>query len=44
MANTLCLFLLQALVNGVEYDTVVIKRTLGTPERVIPNSWTERIL
>ncbi|MDQ0243993.1 enoyl-[acyl-carrier protein] reductase II [Bacillus fengqiuensis] len=34
----------QALVNGSEYDTVVIKRTLGAPGRAIANSWTERIL
>ncbi|MFC3884262.1 NAD(P)H-dependent flavin oxidoreductase [Bacillus songklensis] len=34
----------QALVNGTEYDTVVIKRTLGAPARVIANDWTDRIL
>ncbi|MBM7703374.1 NAD(P)H-dependent flavin oxidoreductase [Metabacillus iocasae] len=34
----------QALVNGSEYDTVVIKRTLGAPARAIANSFTDQIL
>jgi len=34
----------QALVNGQEYDTVVIKRSLGAPARAVSNEWTERIL
>ncbi|MBO9130319.1 nitronate monooxygenase family protein [Bacillus sp. 165] len=33
-----------ALVNGSENDTVVIKRSIGAPARVIHNSWTEKIL
>lgn len=32
------------LVEGTETDTVVIKRTLGAPARVIANTWTEKIL
>ncbi|MBN8199422.1 MULTISPECIES: NAD(P)H-dependent flavin oxidoreductase [Bacillaceae] len=32
------------LVEGTENDTVVIKRTIGAPARVIANSWTEKIL
>ncbi|ETI66158.1 NAD(P)H-dependent flavin oxidoreductase [Neobacillus vireti] len=32
------------LVEGTETDTVVIKRTLGTPARALANSWTEKIL
>ncbi|MEH7436066.1 nitronate monooxygenase [Neobacillus drentensis] len=32
------------LVEGSESDTVVIKRTLGTPARAIANSWTDKIL
>jgi enoyl-[acyl-carrier protein] reductase II len=32
------------LVEGAEYETVVIKRTLGAPGRAIANSWTEKIL
>jgi NADH:quinone reductase (non-electrogenic) len=32
------------LVEGSENDTVVIKRTLGSPARAIANSWTEKIL
>ncbi|MBU8877662.1 nitronate monooxygenase [Bacillus sp. FJAT-29790] len=32
------------LVNGSESDTVVIKRSIGAPARVIANSWTDRIL
>lgn len=34
----------QRLVEGAELDTVVIKRTLGTPARAIANTWTEKIL
>lgn len=34
----------QALVNGSEHDTVIIKRSLGAPARAIRNSWTEKIL
>ncbi|PLR97437.1 NAD(P)H-dependent flavin oxidoreductase [Bacillus sp. T33-2] len=32
------------LINGTENDTVVIKRSLGSPGRAIANSWTETIL
>jgi len=32
------------LVEGTESDTVVIKRTLGSPARAIGNTWTEKIL
>lgn len=32
------------LVEGAEYETVVIKRTLGAPGRAIATSWTEKIL
>ncbi|GLB60359.1 nitronate monooxygenase [Cytobacillus sp. NCCP-133] len=32
------------LVEGSENDTVVIKRTIGAPARVIANTWTEKIL
>ncbi|RLQ95902.1 NAD(P)H-dependent flavin oxidoreductase [Falsibacillus albus] len=34
----------QALINGSENDTVVIKRSLGTPARAITNSWTDKII
>ncbi|MFJ7730096.1 NAD(P)H-dependent flavin oxidoreductase [Neobacillus sp. NPDC097160] len=34
----------QRLVKGTESDTVVIKRTLGSPARAIANTWTEKIL
>jgi NADH:quinone reductase (non-electrogenic) len=34
----------QALLEGGENDTVVIKRSLGAPARAISNEWTERIL
>ncbi|WP_027408281.1 NAD(P)H-dependent flavin oxidoreductase [Anoxybacteroides tepidamans] len=34
----------EMLVKGSEYDTVVIKRTLGAPGRAIANEWTEKIL
>ncbi|MBY6050518.1 nitronate monooxygenase family protein [Cytobacillus firmus] len=32
------------LVEGTENDTVVIKRTLGAPARVIANPWSDKIL
>jgi NADH:quinone reductase (non-electrogenic) len=32
------------LVEGKETDTVVIKRTLGSPARAIANKWTDQIL
>jgi NADH:quinone reductase (non-electrogenic) len=32
------------LVEGTEASTVVIKRSLGAPARVISNTWTDRIL
>lgn len=34
----------KALVSGSENDTVVIKRSIGAPARVIANSWTDKIL
>lgn len=34
----------QALINGTERDTVVIKRSIGAPARALSNSWTEQIL
>lgn len=34
----------QALVDADENATVVIKRSLGTPARVLKNDWTEQIL
>jgi NADH:quinone reductase (non-electrogenic) len=34
----------QALVEGNESDTAVIKRSLGAPARAIANSWTDKIL
>ncbi|WP_203362180.1 nitronate monooxygenase [Bacillus sp. REN10] len=34
----------QALIEGSENDTVVIKRSLGAPARAIANSWTDKIL
>jgi NAD(P)H-dependent flavin oxidoreductase YrpB (nitropropane dioxygenase family) len=34
----------EALIKGTESDTVVIKRSLGAPARVIRNGWTEQIL
>lgn len=34
----------QALINGAESDTVVIKRSLGAPARALSNSWTDQIL
>ncbi|SFC04022.1 2-nitropropane dioxygenase precursor [Bacillus sp. OV322] len=33
-----------ALVHGSEYDTVVIKRSLGAPGRALSNTWTDKIL
>ncbi len=32
------------LIEGTETDTVVIKRSLGTPARAVANSWTNKIL
>ncbi len=34
----------QALINGTERDTVVIKRSIGAPARALSNSWTDQIL
>ncbi len=34
----------EALMNGQETDTVVIKRTLGAPGRVLPSPWVTQIL
>lgn len=34
----------QALIEAGDGDTVVIKRTLGTPARALKNTWTEQIL
>ncbi len=34
----------QALIQGNENDTVIIKRSLGAPARAISNNWTEQIL
>jgi enoyl-[acyl-carrier protein] reductase II len=34
----------QALIEGKETDTVIIKRSIGAPARVISNSWTDQIL
>ncbi|WP_285766460.1 nitronate monooxygenase family protein [Peribacillus sp. SI8-4] len=34
----------KALVSGTENDTVVIKRSIGSPARVITNGWTDKIL
>ncbi|WHY93449.1 nitronate monooxygenase family protein [Neobacillus cucumis] len=34
----------QRIVEGNEADTVVIKRSLGSPGRAIANTWTEKIL
>lgn len=42
--QSISLFYKQTLVNGSEYDTVVIKRMLGASGRAIANSRTERIL
>jgi NAD(P)H-dependent flavin oxidoreductase YrpB (nitropropane dioxygenase family) len=32
------------LIDGTENDTVVIKRSIGSPARAISNSWTDKIL
>lgn len=32
------------LVEGTENDTVIIKKSLGAPARVILNSWAEKFL
>lgn len=37
-------FYKNALVSGTENDTVVIKRSIGAPARVIANNWTDKIL
>ncbi|MED1204229.1 NAD(P)H-dependent flavin oxidoreductase [Heyndrickxia acidicola] len=34
----------QALLNGSENDTIIIKRSLGAPARALHNSWTEKIV
>ncbi|WP_026700080.1 NAD(P)H-dependent flavin oxidoreductase [Salibacterium aidingense] len=34
----------QALLEGTESDTVLIKQSIGTPGRVLSNHWTDRIL
>ncbi|MFB5660734.1 NAD(P)H-dependent flavin oxidoreductase [Alteribacillus sp. HJP-4] len=34
----------QALLEGSENDTVIIKRSIGAPARAISNSWTDKIL
>lgn len=34
----------KALIEAEDGDTVVIKRTLGTPARALKNTWTEQIL
>jgi NAD(P)H-dependent flavin oxidoreductase YrpB (nitropropane dioxygenase family) len=34
----------ERLVKGTENDTVVIKKTLGSPARAIANTWTDKIL
>ncbi|MDQ0298975.1 enoyl-[acyl-carrier protein] reductase II [Salibacterium salarium] len=34
----------EALMRGTENDTVLIKRSIGTPGRVLKNEWTEKIL
>jgi enoyl-[acyl-carrier protein] reductase II len=34
----------QALLNGSENDTIIIKRSLGAPARALSNNWTDRIL
>lgn len=34
----------QALIEAGDGDTVVIKRTLGTPARALKNTWTEQII
>ncbi|MGM7701012.1 NAD(P)H-dependent flavin oxidoreductase [Pseudalkalibacillus sp. Hm43] len=34
----------EALINGNETDTMLIKKSLGTPGRVVRNEWAEKIL
>ncbi|MCU9612250.1 nitronate monooxygenase family protein [Caldibacillus lycopersici] len=34
----------EALVNGDEFSTVVIKKSIGAPARTLKNSWTDKIL
>lgn len=34
----------ESLVRGTENDTVIIKRTIGAPGRVISNEWADKIL
>ncbi|MBD1380910.1 NAD(P)H-dependent flavin oxidoreductase [Metabacillus arenae] len=34
----------RALIKGTENDTIIIKRSLGSPGRAIMNSWTDQIL
>ncbi|WP_409292030.1 NAD(P)H-dependent flavin oxidoreductase [Peribacillus sp. SCS-37] len=34
----------EALLNGSEDETVVIKRTLGAPARAISNGWTQKLI
>ncbi|GMA49998.1 enoyl-ACP reductase II [Alicyclobacillus contaminans] len=34
----------EALVQGQETDTIVIKRSIGAPGRVLPSPWVDRIL
>lgn len=34
----------EALVNGSESDTVIIKKSIGSPARTLRNSWTDKIL
>lgn len=33
-----------ALINSTENDTVIIKRSIGSPARTLKNSWTDKIL
>ncbi|WP_033541648.1 NAD(P)H-dependent flavin oxidoreductase [Planococcus sp. CAU13] len=33
-----------ALINSMENDTVIIKRSIGAPARTLKNSWTDKIL
>lgn len=34
----------KALINSGESDTVIIKKTIGSPARTLKNSWTDKIL
>ena len=34
----------KALINSAESDTVIIKKTIGSPARTLKNSWTDKIL